>query len=58
VCSTLDGYRIARHQRGFPARVLPDPVENSVPLAQVLGALPLAEVHRRPLSVYQELIDG
>jgi len=58
VYSTLDGYRIARHERGFPARVLPDPVENSVPLAKVLGALPVAEVHRRPLSVYQELIDG
>ena len=31
---------------------------DSVSLAQVLGALPRAEVQRRPLSVYQELIDG
>jgi hypothetical protein len=38
--------------------VLPDPVENSVSLASVLDALPVTEVHQRPLSVYQELIDG
>ena len=54
----VDGRRLARHERGRPARVLPDPVENSVSLASVLGALPTPEVHRRPLSVYQELIDG
>ena len=36
----LDGRRLARHERGRPARVLPDPVENSVSLAQVLSALP------------------
>ena len=58
VYSTLDGRRLARHERGRPARVLPDPVENSVPLARVLRALPDPEVHRRPLSVYQDLIDG
>src|SRR3954471_5275522 len=56
--SRLDGRRLARHQRGRPAKVLPDPVERSVSLAQVLGALPEPEVHRRPLSVYQRLIDG
>jgi len=56
--STLDGRRLARHERGRPARVLPDPVEDSVSLAQVLSALPDPEVHRRPLSVYQDLIDG
>jgi transposase len=58
IYSTVDGRRLARHQRGRPARVLPDPVEPSVSLAQVLGALPEPEVHRRPLSVYQDLIDG
>lgn len=56
--STLDGRRLARHERGRPAKVLPDPAEDSVPLAQVLQALPDPEVHRRPLSVYQDLIDG
>lgn len=58
IYSTVDGRRLARHERGRPARVLPDPVEPSVSLAQVLGALPEPEVHRRPLSVYQDLIDG
>jgi transposase len=58
VYSTSDGRRLARHQRGRPAKVLPDPVEPSVSLAQVLDALPEPEVHRRPLSVYQQLIDG
>jgi transposase len=58
IYSTQDGRRLARHQRGRPAKVLPDPVANSEPLAQVLRALPQPEVHRRPLSVYQDLIDG
>ena len=58
IYSTLDGRRLARHERGRPARVLPDPVDDSVPLARVLRALPDTEVHRRPLSVYQDLIDG
>ena len=58
IYSTADGRRLARHQRGRPAKVLPDPVEHSEPLAKVLRALPQPEVHRRPLSVYQELIDG
>jgi hypothetical protein len=48
---TVDGRRLARHERGRPARVLPDPVGDSVPLAEVLRALPDPEVHRRPLSV-------
>jgi len=56
--STLDGRRLARHERGRPNRVLPDPVENSVSLASVLDAMPTIDVHRRPLSTYQELIDG
>jgi len=54
VYSSEDGRRLARHERGRPARVLPDPVEDSVSLAQVLDALPAADVHRRPLSVYEE----
>jgi len=58
VHSRLDGRRICRHERGRPHLVLPDPVENSMSLAQVLDAVPKVEVHHRPLSVYQELIDG
>lgn len=58
VRSLLDGRLVCRHERGRPARVLPDPVENSMPLAKVLEAIPKVEVHHRPLSVYQELIDG
>jgi transposase len=58
VYSLSDGRRIARHERGRPHRVLPDPVESSVSLATVLDAIPQVEVRRRPLAVYQELIDG
>jgi hypothetical protein len=58
VYCTLDGHRLARHERGRPARVLPDPVAGSVSLAQVLRALPDPDVHQRPLSVYQDAIDG
>jgi transposase len=58
VYSTVDGHRLARHERGRPHRVLPDPVQDSVPLAQVLQALPDPDVHTRPLSVYQDAIDG
>jgi hypothetical protein len=55
---TVDGRRLARHERGRSHRVLPDPVEDSVSLARVLRALPDPEVHQRPLSVYQDAIDG
>jgi hypothetical protein len=58
VHSMLDGRRLARHERGRPSRVLPDPVENSVSLAHVLLALPDPEVHRRSLDRDQEAIDG
>lgn len=58
VYSTADGCQLARHERSRPARVLPDPVQDSVPLARVLRALPDSGVHRQPLSVYQDLIDG
>jgi hypothetical protein len=51
VYSMADGRRIARHERGRPALVLPDPVENSMSLATVLDAIPQVEVRRRPLSV-------
>ena len=51
-----DGERLARHQRGAPARVLGDPPEGSVPLAAVLGALPDHDVHARPLARYEEAI--
>lgn len=36
--SLMDGRRLARHERGRPARVLPDPIENSVSLAHVFSA--------------------
>jgi transposase len=54
IYSSEDGSRLARHERGRPAKVLPDPARDSVSLAQVLSALPQPEVHRRPLSVYEE----
>jgi hypothetical protein len=56
--STVHGRRLARHERGRPTRVLLDPVDGSVPLAQVLGALPEPELHRRPLQVYEEAAGG
>jgi transposase len=56
VYSLEDGGLICRHERGRPARVLPDPVPDSVSLAEVLKALPEVEVHRRPLSVYEQAI--
>jgi hypothetical protein len=56
--SLLDRRLLARHQRGRPARVLPDPVRDSVPLAAVLRAIPDPDVHRRPLSRYEEAIGG
>jgi len=58
VYSTVDGRKIARHERGRPSKILPDPVESSVTLATVLDAMPTVEVHRRPLAVYQDLING
>lgn len=51
---------LANYERGRPEKVLPDPKEDSVALAKVLGALPteVAEVHRRPLSIYEEVVQG
>ena len=54
VYSRASGELIARHRRGQPARVLPDPERDSVALATVLGARPDPEVHRRSLAVYEE----
>lgn len=58
IYSPLTGVRLARYERGRPARVVPDPEEDCVPLAEVLGALPNEEVHRRPLSLYEEAAHG
>jgi hypothetical protein len=58
VYRVADGHRLARHRRGAPARVLPDPKEGSVSLAAVLGALPDPEVHARPLASYEAALDG
>jgi hypothetical protein len=52
------GEVLCRHERGRPARVLPDPKGSSRSLAAVLGALPAVEVHRRPLAAYQEVVAG
>lgn len=38
-----DGRRLARHRRGAPAKITPDPSGRSVPLAAVLGALPRSQ---------------
>jgi len=54
VYSLRDGSLIARHRRGQPTRVLPDPERDSVPLATVLRARPDPEVHRRSLALYEE----
>jgi hypothetical protein len=37
--------------------MLPDPVENSVSLAQIRSALSGPQVHRRSLERYQQAID-
>jgi transposase len=58
VYSTGDGRLLCRHRRGAPERVLPDPAAESVELAAVLGALPEPDIHRRPLSVYDEASRG
>lgn len=53
------GKLVASYERGRPERVMPDPKEETVALAKVLGALPHEEeVHRRPLSIYEEVVAG
>jgi transposase len=54
------GKLLACYERGRPGRVAEDPERDTVALAEVLGALPTGagEVHRRPLSFYEEVIGG
>ena len=53
------GGLLASYERGRPEKVMPDPKNDSVVLAKVLGALPREqEVHRRPLSIYEEVVAG
>jgi hypothetical protein len=56
VRSPGSGKLIARYERGRPRRVVADPLKSSVALAEVLSALPEGEVHRRPLSLYEEVL--
>jgi transposase len=58
--SLQTGKLLARYERERPSRVAEDPEEETVALAEVLGALPdgAAEVHRRPLTFYEEIIGG
>jgi transposase len=58
VRSSRTGELLASYERGRPERVLPDPAQDSVPLAEVIGALPEHDVHRRPLSIYEEVVAG
>jgi DNA replication protein DnaC len=59
--SLSSGKHLARYERGRPSRVADDPREETVVLAEVLGALPASleaqEVHRRPLTFYEEVAD-
>lgn len=58
--SLSSGKLLARYERERPSRVADDPQEETVALAEVLGALPggAGEVHRRPLTFYEEVIGG
>ncbi len=58
VYSIETGERYASHPRRRERTVLPDPTENSVSLASVLGSLPTVEVHRRSLDAYAEATRG
>jgi transposase len=58
VYSAQDASRLMRHERGKPRRVLPDPEHGSIPLAEVLASLPEPDIHRRPLSIYEEATRG
>lgn len=58
-CGVKSGKLIASYERGGPVRALPDPRAESVPLAEVLSALPEHDdVHSRPLSIYEEVVAG
>jgi len=58
--SVETGKLLARYERGRPSRVAEDPAEDTVALAEVLGALPVGagEVHTRPLSFYEEVVSN
>lgn len=56
--SLQTGKLLARYERERPKRVAEDPKEETVSLAEVLCALPDEEVHRRPLTLYEEVIGG
>jgi transposase len=56
--SLQTGKLLARYERERPKRVAEDPTEQTVSLAEVLCALPDEEVHRRPLTLYEEVIGG
>jgi hypothetical protein len=58
--SLQTGKLLASYERERPGRVAEDPEQQSVALAEVLGALPAAdaEVHRRSLTFYEEVIGG
>jgi transposase len=56
--SLQTGKLLARYERERPKRVAEDPTQETVPLAEVLCALPDEEVHRRPLTLYEEVIGG
>jgi hypothetical protein len=56
--SLRTGKLLARYERERPSRVAEDPTEQTVSLAEVLCALPDEEVHRRPLTLYEEVIGG
>jgi transposase len=59
VHSLRTGELLASYERGRPVRALPDPRAESVPLAEVLRALPAEEeIHHRPLSIYEEVAAG
>lgn len=60
VRSSRTGQLLASYERGRPGRILPDPSaeRGSVPLAEVLGALPEQDVRSRPLSIYEEAVAG
>jgi hypothetical protein len=50
-----ESHLLAYHRRGAPHRLLPDPEQVSVSLAELMAALPATPVHARPLSLYEEL---
>lgn len=56
VRSVASGALLCSYLRGAPEKVLSDPDTDCVSLAAVLQALPEQDVHRRPLSLYEEAL--